>query len=260
MNTDEDWEQWGRRDPYFGVITHERFRRDRLDDAAREAFFESGRDHVRYVLAMCRNYLDPHFAPARALDFGCGVGRVTLPLAAECGSVLGLDVSPSMIAEAGRNAQAQGVANVELLCSGGDDLSAWAEGFDLVHSCIVLQHIEPTRARALFGQLLGCLRPGGLGALQLTYAKAWFPDSFGRDPNPVPTPSDPPPPTRLLGLLPSRARQPAPDPLADPGMQMFSHDLNALFFLMQTRGVRRCHAEFTDHGGEYGVSLFFQKP
>ena len=37
MSTDDAWEQWGRRDPYFGVITHAKFRRA---DMTKEALDE----------------------------------------------------------------------------------------------------------------------------------------------------------------------------------------------------------------------------
>ena len=35
--------------------------------------------------------------------------------------------------------------------------------------------------------------------------------------------------------------------------------MNELLFLMQKAGVWRFHTEFTDHGGELGVFVFFQK-
>src|SRR5271163_1663522 len=75
MSTDIAWEEWGRRDPYFGVITDPRFRRAEMDDAVRREFFQSGESHVHGVLATIRKHLHPTFAPRTALDFGCGVGR-----------------------------------------------------------------------------------------------------------------------------------------------------------------------------------------
>lgn len=260
MNTDHEWERWGQLDPYFGVITHERFRRRNLDADARREFFDSGRLHVEYVLAMCRTYIDAGFEPQDVMDFGCGVGRVVVPFAARCRRVVGLDVSPSMLEEARRNFEAHGVLNAEAAVC-GEDLSAWHSGFDLVHSCIVLQHIEPARVRLLFEQLLRCLRPGGIGALQLTYAKAWHAQTYGRAPDPASAAATPQ--KGLKGLLGGLARPlaaPAGTPEADPGMQMYSHDLNAVLFLMQRAGVTRFHVDFTDHGGELGVFLFFRMP
>jgi hypothetical protein len=48
--------------------------------------------------------------------------------------------------------------------------------------------------------------------------------------------------------------------LMDPEIQMNPYHLNELFFLVQSSGVHRLHVEFTNHGGELGVFLFFQKP
>ena len=36
------WELFGQKDPYYGVLTHEHFKRDALGDEARRRFFASG--------------------------------------------------------------------------------------------------------------------------------------------------------------------------------------------------------------------------
>jgi len=59
--------------------------------------------------------------PARdVLDLGCGIGRVAAALAPRCRSVLGLDISPGMIAEARRR---HGAANLRFEPTDGRDLS-----------------------------------------------------------------------------------------------------------------------------------------
>ena len=40
---------------------------------------------------------------------------------------------------------------------------------------------------------------------------------------------------------------------------MNAYDLNRVFHWMQEAGIRRFHTEFTDHGGTYGVMVFFCK-
>lgn len=50
-NTDKDWEKFGKNDPYFGVVTHETFSGNKLDDKQLESFFNSGkRVHKQCVL------------------------------------------------------------------------------------------------------------------------------------------------------------------------------------------------------------------
>ena len=43
-------------------------------------------------------------------------------------------------------------------------------------------------------------------------------------------------------------------------MQMNPYHMNEALFAIQRAGMSRLHAEFTDHSGELGVFLFFQKP
>ena len=241
MCTDAAWEEWGRRDPYFGVITDPRFRRSEFNERSKGEFFESGESHVRLIVATIRKYIDPSFAPKTILEFGCGVGRLLVPFAAVAESVVGLDVSPSMLLEAGRNCDERQLNNVRLMPS-DDDLSSLTGTFDLVHSFIVFQHIPVRRGRALFGRLLRHIRPGGVGALHLTYSKAQFAPTHGIAPQATSSPAIKP--------------QPTADG-ADPEIQMNPYNLNEILFLMQGGGVERFHVEFSDHGGELGVYLFF---
>lgn len=268
MSTDQAWVKWGRQDPYFAVITNEKFRSANLTDAARKEFFDSGRYHANYVLDRCRRLIDPAFAPQRALDFGCGVGRVTLPLAEKVARVVGVDVSPEMLAEARRNADRMDVRNVDWLPS-DDGLSAVQGPFDLVHSCITFQHIDVPRGRVLFSRLLDLLAPGGLGAIQITYAKAVHADTFGQPPAPAPAPAPAPPAPAGVRTVMLEGRRNVmsrlglgtrDEPQGDPEMQMNPYQLSELAFLLQSAGVQGFQAQFTDHGGELGVFLFFKKP
>ena len=254
MSTDIEWEKWGRQDPYYGVITDPRFRSERLTEHDRSHFFETGRIHVHYVIQVVRQRLDPLFAPGSMLDFGCGVGRVLLPAARLVKRAVGVDVSPSMLAEARRNCGRDQLNNVELVQQGGVDGLPKAS-FDLVHSAIVLQHIDVARGTRLFGDLVALVAPNGVGAIQVTYSKSLYADSLGVEPAPLPAPE--PAPKGLLRVLRKGAAQPLPD--ADPAMQMNPYPLTPLFFQLQDAGIHNIHVEFTNHGGELGLFLFFQR-
>jgi SAM-dependent methyltransferase len=252
-STDVAWEQWGRRDPYFGVITLPQFRRQAMTAEARREFFESGQVHVRFVLDYIRHFIDAHFAPRRVLDFGCGVGRALLAFAPTAEQVVGVDISPSMLEEALRNCERQHLTNVQLLLS-DDELSRVTGSFDLIHSCIVLQHIPVLRGRTIFSRLLALLQAGGMAAVQLTYGKVRYIDNYG-----APPPEAAPAP-RSAGAPRVAASTAAPELSADPEMQMNPYPMNQILFLLHQSGIRRMHVEFTDHAGELGVFLFFQKP
>ena len=246
MGSDIEWEKWGRLEPYFGVITAEKFFRANLTDAMKNEFFESGRIHIEHILETCRRHLDRSFAPKRALDFGCGVGRIVLPLAKMAGQVVGVDVAESMLEEARKNCTEQALRNVRFLKS-DDELSLLDGSFDFIHSYIVFQHIPIVRSRRIFAKLIDCLAEGGIAAIHVTYAKSADQETFG---------VKPPQAWRVLG---KRRKFSYRERSRDLRMQMNPYNVNELFFIMQSKGIRNSHVEFCDHDGQLGVILYFQK-
>jgi SAM-dependent methyltransferase len=206
------------------------------------------------VIQVVRQRLDPLFMPRRMLDFGCGVGRVLLPASRFVQRAVGVDVSASMLAEARRNCERDQLGNVELLQQGGVDGLPKAS-FDLVHSAIVLQHIDVERGTRLFGDLVALVGPNGVGAIQVTYSKSQYAAELGVPPLPVQAPA--PTEKGLLRSLRKTAARPAPE--ADPVMQMNPYPLTPVFFQLQAAGIRNTYVEFTDHGGELGLFFFFQR-
>jgi 2-polyprenyl-3-methyl-5-hydroxy-6-metoxy-1,4-benzoquinol methylase len=160
--TDAAWRKWGERDPYFGVVTHDEYRADRIEENF-DAFFNTGRHEIATVLDQIKRQYGA-IATTRALDFGSGVGRLVLPLAEIFDQVVGVDISEAMHAEARKNAARAGLQRVEFVHS-DDALSAVTGKFDLVHSYITLQHIPIERGLAITNRLLGALNPGGVAAL-----------------------------------------------------------------------------------------------
>lgn len=98
----------------------------------------------------------------RVLDVGCGVGRWSRLLAAKGASVTGVDLSPTMIAQAKLRAAAEGVAD---RCQFRvQDLSKLDVGgqFDVVLGVTVLQHIlDPGLLRAAVRRMTAHLAPDG---------------------------------------------------------------------------------------------------
>jgi 2-polyprenyl-3-methyl-5-hydroxy-6-metoxy-1,4-benzoquinol methylase len=103
----------------------------------------------------------------RVLDVGCGVGRWSSLLAARGAHVTGMDISPTMIAEARRRAAAKGIAErcrfvVQDLAQPEANETCAGEQFDLVLGVTVLQHIlDPDALRAAVQRMSGHLAPGG---------------------------------------------------------------------------------------------------
>lgn len=162
MNSDSVWKKFGVVDPYFGVVTHSKYHSWVMTEEARGQFFRTGEEHVRELIETLRE-INPGFSPSRTIDFGCGVGRVTLPLASMSANVLGVDVSPGMLSEAQKNAGEQGISNITF----ATEVSGH---FDLVHSYMVLQHISPRRGLSIVKDLISRLDLGGMVMLQFPYA------------------------------------------------------------------------------------------
>ncbi|MCG8556372.1 MAG: class I SAM-dependent methyltransferase [Proteobacteria bacterium] len=253
LNSDSEWECWAQREPYFGVLTHPKFRRELLSCSAIEEFFETGESTIDALGQTIRHHLEPDFSPGRVLDFGCGVGRLVVPLAKRYPQVVGADVSPAMLEEARKNCAERQLGNVTLVRS-SDCLSNVDGPFDYINSSIVFQHIPVRRGERIFKGLLDRLRPGGVASLHVTYGKL---DRKGR---------------RVLRLRPGRWFQRARHTgyaaverisgrrFRDPEMQMNFYDMNRLMHILQAAGVTSCYVEHTNHGGFLGAVLFLRKP
>ena len=167
---DESWREFGRSDPYFGVLSADRYRAENINDAALADFFASGEQHVEQVLEIINKHLGATPAQEHALDFGCGVGRLALPLARHFSAVVGVDISDAYLAEAARNRDRKGLANIEFI----DNLAglvAQQRRFDLVHSYIVFNHIPWNHGKNLIAALFGLLRENGVLALHVLHKR-----------------------------------------------------------------------------------------
>jgi len=245
-STDRDWERFGKEDPYFGVITDARFHVHNLTDELKVEFFASGQRYVETLFQTIQGQIDAGFDPQRAVDFGCGVGRLVIPLAERIPEVIGVDVSDAMLAEAARNCQLRMIENVTLVKS-DDELSRLHGNYDFIHSLIVFQHIPERRGKEIFDRLLAHLVPGGVCVVHFTYAKQRHRHWVTLCKRYVPLARN------IANLVKGRS-------YFSPNMQMNSYDLNGLVVIIQRLGVQRFHSEFTDHGGELGVVFYFQKP
>ncbi len=170
-DTDSDWQRVAQDEPYWGVLSQDEYRKGSMDPDKLGQFMATGEEFVANVFGLVKKYLDPDFAPRRALDFGCGVGRLLIPIARRVELAVGVDVAPAMLELCRGNAKAAGVDNIELL-EGDDELSGVTGPFDFVNSYIVLQHIPPDRGHRLIQAMLDRVAIGGVASLQVTYAKS----------------------------------------------------------------------------------------
>ena len=165
----ETWTRLGVEQPHWSVLSAEHFRAERIADHE-AAFFASGADDVALLLAVLRRHgVAPGDVP-RALEFGCGIGRVTVHLARAFPELTACDVSASHMALAQRKTAEAGARNVTWRLVDSDDFGMVVP-FDIWFSRIVLQHNPPPIIAMILYRALGMLESGGMAVFQLpTYA------------------------------------------------------------------------------------------
>ena len=243
----EDWKRLGETNPYYGVLSDPRYQGQRLSSELQEKFFRSGERHVDLLLGvLADSFGEP--PRRRAVDFGCGVGRISQALAARFETVVGLDISPAMLAEARRNAADRSLANLHYESSLAADVLT-PRSFDLVHSYIVLQHIPVHVGEPIIRRLIDAVAPGGVGALHMTITPA-------RD-RLKPALANMVKRNRLLRIAGNVARRRRWD---SPAMEMNLYRPERIIEMLAHSGIERFHCVHVDDWGSIGLFFLFRRP
>jgi SAM-dependent methyltransferase len=158
----ESWQRLGATDPRWAILSEPGREGGGWDDAS---FWRGGEDFVAWVAQHLAG-LGAVPARQRALDFGCGHGRLTQGLANHFDEVVGVDIAASMV-EVARKANRHG-ARVKYVLNERPDLSVFPDAsFDFVLTVLVLQHMRPDYAAGYLREFLRMLRPGGIAFFQI---------------------------------------------------------------------------------------------
>jgi SAM-dependent methyltransferase len=156
------WDQLGRTDPLWAILTEPQKRNGGWDEAA---FFATGRNEIAELMARAGALGLPALRRT-ALDFGCGVGRATQALTEYFDEVTGVDIAPAML-ERARRYNRHG-DRCSYVLNEQNHLRAFPDAaFDLVYSRITLQHLPRRHVRSYLVEFMRLLRPGGLLVFQL---------------------------------------------------------------------------------------------
>ncbi|HEY9772509.1 MAG TPA: class I SAM-dependent methyltransferase [Planktothrix sp.] len=156
------WEAWAQTDPLFAVLTWPDARGGKWNQ---DDFFHTGLHEIEELMVNLRK-LGIEVERNRALDFGCGVGRLSQALSQQFRAVVGVDISSTMIALSRQFDRSEGRCTFVQNCA--EDLSVLGEsGFDLVYTNIVLQHIYPSAQKRYIAEFLRILNPGGVAVFQI---------------------------------------------------------------------------------------------
>ena len=157
------WEDLSVLDPYWAILSRPEGRNGNWDV---EEFFLTGEKEIQNTLEFGNEFGHP-LERRTALDFGCGVGRLTRPLSRYFERCYGVDISENMIDQACKLNSA--ITNCEFLVNDKDSLTVFSDNyFDLIYTNIVLQHI-PSKPiiKAYLTEFVRTLNPGGLLVFQL---------------------------------------------------------------------------------------------
>jgi 2-polyprenyl-3-methyl-5-hydroxy-6-metoxy-1,4-benzoquinol methylase len=158
------FDDFAAREPYFAVLTDPKFLRANLTPEHEREFFASGEDVVSWMFSVIEAGLSPKFAPMTMLEYGCGLGRLALPLARRPGSVTAVDQSKVMLDLARQEAARRGLDHIQFQTP--DELFATPRKFDLVVCYHVLQRLKPAEGVRLLGRLIDLVSPNGVGVFQ----------------------------------------------------------------------------------------------
>jgi 2-polyprenyl-3-methyl-5-hydroxy-6-metoxy-1,4-benzoquinol methylase len=171
-----NWTRWGEKDPMWAIVTQPGKEQNRWDP---DEFFATGEQTVRQTLeGLAREGIT--FRGGLALDFGCGIGRLTRALASRFERVHGVDISPSMIRRA-QECQPP-IDTISYFVNPRADLSLLDPfRYDFIYSREVLQHIPTAFQCDYIREFLRLLAPDGVAVFQSVATvgwRRWLPNSM----------------------------------------------------------------------------------
>ena len=147
-----NWNFFAERDAIHAIITN--------FTGTKKDFFQCGVDEVNHIMEK-KVSIDTisEYEKSFAVDFGCGIGRLTKPLSNHFDVVAGIDISEKMLELAGEDASARNIQYLER--ENSDKLPIASNCVDFILSLQVLQHIPRFYKNNIFKEFYRILRTKG---------------------------------------------------------------------------------------------------
>lgn len=127
------WEEFAQQNAEYYILTKNI---DYKTENGQNNFYESGYKFTQQNIKKISQYLHSR---ERALEIGCGIGRLSLPHSKEFNELVAIDVSPTMLLKLNENAKQRGITNIKTYLPNED----WDKlTYDYVYSYLVFQHIQ----------------------------------------------------------------------------------------------------------------------
>jgi len=166
----QSWEHLGDTRAHHSVLTSKDFLPDSLEKNI-GAFWKSGEREVQEIEAILKRHGVKLSEVKTAVEYGCGVGRVTIPLSKSVSSMHAYDISRPHLDYAKEHAnEERATINFHLV----SDPLGKLQPCDLFYSRIVFQHNPPPIIHQLIKNALESLNPGGIALFQVpTYINGY---------------------------------------------------------------------------------------
>ncbi len=159
---ERNWDEFGRSDPLWAILVEPGKKGNKW---SRDEFFKTGENEVNEIMKEI-GQMNVRVRRETALDFGCGVGRLSQALARYFEEVYGVDISASMIELAEKFNPRPRKCKFRL--NRRADLGLFSDNsIDFILSSLTLQHMEPHYSRTYIRELMRILAPEGLFVIQL---------------------------------------------------------------------------------------------
>lgn len=237
-HTDQDWKIIGDSEPYFGVLSNERYLKKNITPQVLKEFYATGEADINHAKESL-NILSQTFRPATALDFGCGVGRLLAALATQVDFTYGVDISTSMLKLLNEHLTEMGVSNYEVFTEIPEFQVDW------VNSLIVLQHIPPDIGYELIRKLWGAVKPeGGFSIHFPIYRDREHLHEIFRDVNVCAYDGE------FIRIFHQELS-------SNPGsMTMYDYDFAKVLSILDPTDGAKMLIEHVNHGGCHGIKLY----
>lgn len=237
--TDKDWILLGEKEPYWSVLTQPKYKPKNISPDVLDDFYSTGEEEIEWVVSRLRE-LYSTFEPEIALDFGCGVGRLTFPISKHASKVYGVDISPGMLSKAEERKKTQDFKNVKFLGKIPN------KEFDWVNCNIVLQHITPKRGYIILNNILSKLSDTACISIQIIF---WRDSIFSR--------------LKIFDIqtaffnLQARFAWNKPAPVGT--MMVYDYDMNRVLKCLFDQGISDPVLVHTKHGDLHGCWVIGRK-
>lgn len=161
--SEKNWDNLAEEDHFWAILSDssKKEKKWKIED-----FFESGKKEITELFNwLKKNKINVNFG--KALDFGCGVGRLSNSLASMFLQVYGVDISSKMI-ELAKSYSCYPKNKLCFLVNKVDDLNIFPDHFfDFIYTNITLQHIEQDFALKYINSFLKKIKVNGIVIFQV---------------------------------------------------------------------------------------------